>query len=187
MEDARTPSCPAWEVVRVGARPGDAGQLMILDREDGVHGRTVCVVPGNLEWRAAEQNIVRLLDEDDIANAWLIRAAPELRAALQRLVRQSDRPIAESEGEKGRTYAAPWTVAPVVFRLLLEALEAWADQFDGPQDEDAYVSGTDLLEWFSDWRLRLRAALSSSLVDPIWAQARAALAAAKPPGGERRP
>ena len=74
-----------------------------------------------------------------------------------------------------------------MFLLLLEALEAWADQFDGPQDEDAYVSGTDLLEWFSDWRLRLRAALSSSLVDPVWAQARAALAAAKPPGGERRP
>lgn len=112
MENARTPSGPAWEIVPLGATP------------DG----------------------------------------------------------SERCAEETRTYAAPRTVAPTVFDLLLEALEAWADQFDGPQDEDLYVSGTDLLEWYSDWRLRVRAALTSSVIDPIWGQAGAAPAAPGPSG-----
>ena len=76
---------PAWEIVRTGALPGDDGQLLLLDREDGAGGRTVCIVPGHLEWRTADGGFVRLLDEEDIANAKIIAAAPRMQAVLQRL------------------------------------------------------------------------------------------------------
>ena len=76
---------PAWEIVRTDALPGDDGQLLLLDREDGAGGRTVCIVPGRLEWRSAEGDVVRLLDEHDVANAKVIAAAPRMRAVLQRL------------------------------------------------------------------------------------------------------
>ena len=77
---------PGWEVQRAGALPGDDGQLLVLDREDGPHGRTVCVVPGNLFWNKAGGDLVRLLDEDDLANATLLAAAKQMRDALQGLV-----------------------------------------------------------------------------------------------------
>jgi hypothetical protein len=35
---------------------------------------------------------------------------------------------------------------------LAIALEAWADQFDGPEDQDLSVSGADLVDWFTTWR-----------------------------------
>ncbi len=81
---------PAWETVRTGTQPGDNGQILLVDRDDGVGGRTICIVPGRLEWRAADGVFVRRLDEQDIANASLIAAAPQLQAALQRLAQWAD-------------------------------------------------------------------------------------------------
>jgi hypothetical protein len=43
--------------------------------------------------------------------------------------------------------------------LLTVAVEAWAGQFDGPEDEDLSISGADLIDWFAEWRLSARAAL----------------------------
>lgn len=43
--------------------------------------------------------------------------------------------------------------------LLDEATRAWAEQFDGPEDQDCTVSGADLMDWFTQWRLRGRQAL----------------------------
>ena len=77
---------PGWVIQRAGALPGDDGQLLILDRKDGLNGRTVCVVPGNLFWNKTGGDLVRLLDEDDLANATLLAAAKPMRDALQALV-----------------------------------------------------------------------------------------------------
>ncbi len=48
--------------------------------------------------------------------------------------------------------------------LLREALAAWSEQFDATEDAtdaEQYGAGTDLLEWFSDWRSRVRNHLAS--------------------------
>ncbi len=71
----------------------------------------------------------------------------------------SDRGIGEAE-----QYAQLLGLSPVMLTLLQEALGAWAEQFDAPDDapdEDHYVSGSDLVEWFADWRLRVREGLAA--------------------------
>ena len=57
-------------------------------------------------------------------------------------------------------------LSPVMLELLREALGAWAEQFDGPEDEDLSVSGADLVDWFADWRLRVRTALTPASACP---------------------
>ena len=71
----------------------------------------------------------------------------------------SDRGIGEAE-----QYAQLLGLSPVMLTLLREALGAWDEQFDAPDDapdRDHYVSGSDLIEWFSDWRLRVRKGLAA--------------------------
>jgi len=76
----------SWSIDRILSVAGQEGPLRVLDREDGLHGRIVCVIPGHLEWQAAPDRCVRLLDEQDVENARLIAAAPELRTVLAGLV-----------------------------------------------------------------------------------------------------
>jgi histidinol dehydrogenase len=45
-------------------------------------------------------------------------------------------------------------------KVLTEAVQAWADQFDGVDETDLEVSGADLVDWFADWRDRAKAALA---------------------------
>ncbi len=73
----------------------------------------------------------------------------------------SDRGIGEAE-----QYAQLLSRSPVMLALLKQALAAWAEKFDAPDDtdEDVSVNGGDLVDWFAQWRLRVReglAALSS--------------------------
>ena len=71
----------------------------------------------------------------------------------------SDRGIGEAE-----KYAQLLGLSPVMLTLLQEALGAWAERFDAPDDApdgDHYVSGSDLVEWFGDWRLRVREGLAA--------------------------
>ena len=70
----------------------------------------------------------------------------------------SDRGIGEAE-----KYAQLLGLSPVMLTLLQEALGAWAEQFDAPDDpgEDVSVDGGDLVEWFADWRLRVREGLAA--------------------------
>ncbi len=65
---------------------------------------------GHLAWQAPDGSVVNLLDEDDIAHARLIAAAPRLRAALAALAAWSAR--------TGHGGARPWQDA----RALLDAL-----------------------------------------------------------------
>lgn len=44
-------------------------------------------------------------------------------------------------------------------RLGHELLEHHAEEFDGPPDEDLQVSGSDLVDWFSGFREKIRRAL----------------------------
>jgi len=70
----------------------------------------VCLIPSHLAWQAPDASVIDLLDEDDIAPARLIAAAPRLRAALAALVTWSAR--------TGHGDARPWQDA----RALLDAL-----------------------------------------------------------------
>jgi hypothetical protein len=58
----------------------------------------------------------------------------------------------------GRLFAASKTMATA----LMEATQAWADQFDAPADREISVSGGDLVEWFAAWRLRARQVLNAA-------------------------
>ena len=100
----------SWSIARLWLRAGESGPLPIIDREDGPSGRTVCLIPGHLVWEAPDGSVVDLLDEDDIAHARLIAAAPRLRAALAALVAWSAR--------TGHGDTRPWQDA----RALLDTL-----------------------------------------------------------------
>ena len=100
----------SWSIGRLWLRAGESGPLRVIDREDGPSGRTACLIPGHLAWQAPDGRVVNLLDEDDIAHARLIAAAPRLRAALVALVAWSAR--------TGYGDAHPWQDA----RALLNAL-----------------------------------------------------------------
>jgi len=100
----------SWSIGRLWLRAGERGPLRVIDREDGPSGRTVCLIPGHLVWQAPDGDVVNLLDEDDIAHARLIAAAPRLRAAPVALVAWSAR--------TGHGDARPWQDA----RALLDAL-----------------------------------------------------------------
>ncbi len=82
---------PVWSLGRTSPAAGHPGLLLVLDHEDGPDGRTVCVIPGHLEWRITARGVVRLLDEEDVGNARLIAAAPRLRSALAGLLEWSAR------------------------------------------------------------------------------------------------
>ncbi len=82
---------PVWSLGRISPAAGHPGLLLVLDHEDGPDGRTVCVIPGHLEWRITARGVIRLLDEQDVGNARLIAAAPQLRSALAGLVGWSAR------------------------------------------------------------------------------------------------
>ena len=92
-----------WTIDRVRALPGDNGQILILDREDGPDGRTVCSIQGHLAWQRSEDDFVRLLDEQDIENARLIAAAPAMRRILADLLQWA--------AQTGGWEAACWAAA----------------------------------------------------------------------------
>ena len=75
-----------WTINRVGAMPGDDGQILILDREDGPDGRTVCSIQGHLAGQRSKDDFVRLLGEQDIENAQLIAVAPAMHRILADLL-----------------------------------------------------------------------------------------------------
>jgi hypothetical protein len=52
-------------------------------------------------------------------------------------------------------------IAPVMLRLITDALGAWAEQFDGDDSMDRSVSGSDRVDWLSAWRLRARSELAT--------------------------
>ncbi len=64
----------------------------------------------------------------------------------------SDRGIGEA-----KQYAQLLSRSPVMLALLKQALAAWAEAFDAPDDtdKDVSVNGGDLVEWFAEWRLRV--------------------------------
>ncbi|NPD66284.1 hypothetical protein HN018_23650 (plasmid) [Lichenicola cladoniae] len=97
-----------WEIIPANRLPGDDGQILIVDREDGAEGRTVCLVPGKLLYCTEEHEFVRHLDEQDFRNARLFATAPRLRAVLTELLdwaAQSGEPDAECWEEARRVAA----------------------------------------------------------------------------------
>lgn len=80
-----------WEMVPAIAQVGQATALRIVDREDGPDGRTVCIIPGNLQQRLDNGAFARLLDEQDIANAAMILMLPRLHSAMSDLVEWASR------------------------------------------------------------------------------------------------
>ncbi len=60
---------------------------------------------------------------------------------------------------EARANAGLFAASKSMAELLTEAVEAWAGQFDGPEDQDLSIAGADLIDWFAEWRLSARAAL----------------------------
>jgi len=79
------------EMVPATAEAGQETALQIVDREDGPDGRAVCIIPGNVRRRLDNGKFVRLLDEQDIANAGMILLLPQLRNTMFRLVEWASR------------------------------------------------------------------------------------------------
>ncbi|KAB0269041.1 hypothetical protein [Microvirga brassicacearum] len=70
--------------------------------------------------------------------------------------------VATAHGEavkdaNGKLFAA----APLMLDILKQATEAWEEQFDGPADQDLDVSGSDLVDWFTEWRGLAKAAIAA--------------------------
>ncbi len=100
----------AWEVAPPNPHVGAETPLLILDREDGPEGRTICVIPGNLSRRVSDGDFVRLLDEQDLANAKAILLLPQLGTALADLI--------EWAARTGGWDAACWRTAEDLLRQL---------------------------------------------------------------------
>lgn len=66
-------------------------------------------------------------------------------------------PIGPSPAEQAEAHANGrlFTASKTMSELLAEAMQAWTEQFD----DDSEISGADLLQWFSQWRVRARLAL----------------------------
>ncbi len=79
-------AAPRWQMSPATAEAAQEAALQIVDREHGPGGRTVCINPGNLSRRMADGEFVRLLDEQDIANASMILLLPRLRKTMFDLV-----------------------------------------------------------------------------------------------------
>ena len=84
-------AAPRWEMSPATAEAGQEAALQTVDREHGHGGRTVCINPGNLSRRMADGEFVRLLDEQDIANASMILLLPRLRSTMPDLVEWASR------------------------------------------------------------------------------------------------
>jgi hypothetical protein len=80
------PTTPHWVLDPAFPQPGEPGSITIRNTEDAPTRWPVCVIPGSLGQRSPGGEVVRLLDEDDIAAAKLISIAPEMHRALQALV-----------------------------------------------------------------------------------------------------
>jgi len=79
-------AAPRWQISPATAEGRRETALQIVDREDGPDRRAVCIVPGNLSRRAPDGEFVRILDQQDIANASMILLMPRLRSTLFDLV-----------------------------------------------------------------------------------------------------
>lgn len=91
-------------------RPGDPGPIAIRDSKAPASVATVCLIAGKRECRREDGTTVRLLDEDDIAQARLISAAPRLRSAIEALLRWA--------AHMGDWEAPCWRQAKAVLRDL---------------------------------------------------------------------
>ena len=69
----------------------------------------------------------------------------------------------ELEGQaEAHANAGLFAASKTLAGLLEEATQAWAEQFDGSEEQDCSVSGADLVEWFAQWRQRARQALDAA-------------------------
>jgi hypothetical protein len=99
---------------------------------------------------------IRPFQADDGYGFDLIRTDCEPTDVVAVVYDSADRGVGEA-----MQYARLLALSPVMQALLAEALGAWSEQFDGPEDHDLSISGADLVEWFAEWRLRVRDQLSA--------------------------
>lgn len=76
---------PEWTVVPTELVAGQTGPITIVDPEHSPVRPNVCIIPGSLVRSVDEHTQPLLLDEDDIANARLIAAAPQMLQVLEDL------------------------------------------------------------------------------------------------------
>ncbi len=80
------PATARWVLDPACPRAGDRGPPAIRGVEEAPIRRSVRVIRESLGQQTPDETVVQLLDEDGIAAASLIAAAPKMRDALQALV-----------------------------------------------------------------------------------------------------
>lgn len=108
---------PHWVLDPTSPQAGDPGPLTIRDVEDAPIRWSVCVIPQCPGHQKPDGQVVRLLDDYDIAAARLIVVAPRMRSTLKALVqwarhmggwdascwREAERVLAEAAGAQTPT------------------------------------------------------------------------------------
>jgi hypothetical protein len=74
-----------WTAAPRDMKAGDDGPMVICNTEGAPGERVICVVPGNLVRNHCDGRPASVLDEDDVAAARLILAAPRMRQILEGL------------------------------------------------------------------------------------------------------
>ena len=64
-----------------------------------------------------------------------------------------------------RMNARLFAVSKQMAALLIELVSYEAEQFDGPDHLDLEVSGSDTVDWLTEFRLRVRAVIESDAID----------------------
>ena len=67
-------------------------------------------------------------------------------------------------GHEAEQAAAAIPALPKLYDVFQQAAQAWSEEFDGDDETDRSVSGADLVDWFSQWRLAAKAALAGAIV-----------------------
>ena len=113
------------------------------------------VEPTSGEWKRVAT--IQTMHDGTVLPTWGVMVADTLQwIGKSHPLGEGQQCHAESQANAG-LFAASKTMAG----LLEEATTAWAEQFDGGDDQDRSVSGADLVEWFARWRLRARTVLDT--------------------------
>jgi len=72
-----------WTITPRDVKAGDDGPIVIRNTEGTPGDQVICIVPGNLVCNRCDGRLASVLDEDDVAAARLILAAPRMRQILE--------------------------------------------------------------------------------------------------------
>jgi hypothetical protein len=100
-----------------------------------------------------------LVVEDRIEDGFgLIRTETSTPVEVAILHDGTDRGLREAE-----IHDRLFRLVPALVGLVNETLKVWGPQCDASSGSDSYISGAELVDWFTDWRRRVRQVLDEQL------------------------